>query len=185
MIISYNGSYDNLVSFSKRYAVYSGGIAFGIKKHEDNEWGFGFAGSKNFRGQGLRVLPFLFWNKTLNDNWGFQISFPSSFNLRYNYNPKTILIATANYNGDSYSFDQVIVDNRPIAFNHSEILTVLKLQRQIVPWLWLDAQVGYHFNFNSSFELQSTQEELLEISPGNSLLFKFGIFISPPDKFLN
>lgn len=182
--LSYNGSYDNLVSFSTRYAVYGGGIALGFKKHEDNEWGIGIGGSKNFRGQGFRVIPFLFWNKTLNDHWGFQITLPSSFNLRYNHDDKTILIASANYNGDSYSFDQVVIDNRPIAFNHSEILTVLKLQRQIVPWLWLDAQAGYHFNFNSSFELQSTQEELFEIDPGNNVVLKFGIFISPPDKFL-
>lgn len=183
--LSYNGSYDGLVSFAKRYAVLSGGLAFGIKKHEDNEWGFGIAGSNNFRNQGFRVLPFIFWNKTLNDHWGFQISLPSSINLRYNYSPKTILIASANYNGDSYSFDQVQIDDRSIAFNHAEILTVLKLQQEIVPWLWLDVQAGYHFNFNSSFELQTSQEELLDIDPGNSVLFKFGIFISPPDKFLN
>ena len=183
--LSYNGSYDNLVSFSTRYAIYSGGIAYGIKKDEDNEWGFGIAGSRNFRSQGFRALPFLFWNKTINDHWGFQITLPSSLNLRYNVDDKTILIATANYNGDSYSFDQVVFDNRAIAFNHAEILTVMKLQKQVIPWLWLDVQAGYHFNFNSSFESQSTKEALLEIDPGNSLLFKIGVFISPPDKFLN
>ena len=183
--LSYNGSYNGLVSFANRYAVFSGGIAYGIKKHEDNEWGFGLAGSKNFRNQGFRLLPFLFWNKTINDNWGFQITFPSAYNLRYNVNAKTILIASANYNGESYSFDQVIFDDRPIAFNHSEILSVVKLQKQIIPWLWLDLQAGYHFNFNSNFELQSTQESLLDIDPGNSILLKVGIFISPPDKFLD
>jgi hypothetical protein len=185
LTLSYNGSYDGLVRFSNRYAVFSGGIAYGIKKHQDNEWGFGIAGSKNFRNQGFRILPFLFWNKTLNDHWGFQILLPSSLNLRYNYSPKTILIASVSYNGDSYSFDQVQIDDRAIAFNHSEILTVAKLQQEIVPWLWLDLQAGYHYNFNSSFELQTTQEELLEIDPGNSYILKFGIFISPPDKFLD
>lgn len=183
--LAYNGSYENLVNFSSRYTVYSGGLAFGIKKNEDNEWGFGLAGSRNFRSQGLRVLPFVFWNKTINDSWGFQLSFPSSYNLRYNLDEKSIFIATAAYNGESYSFDQVSNDLRSIAFNHSEIITVLKFQRQIVPWIWLDLQAGLHFNFNSSFELQSSQENLLEIDPGNNLLMKAGIFISPPDKFLN
>lgn len=182
--LAYNGSYDNLVQFSSRYAVYSGGIAYGIKRHEDNEWGFGIAGSKNFRRQGFRVLPFVFWNRTLNDKWGFQLSLPSSINLRYNVNKETILIASTNYNGDSYSFDQVVFDDRAIAFNHSEILTLLKLQRQLVPWLWLDVQAGYHFNFRSNFESQVTQDELFEIDPGNNLLLKVGVFISPPDKFL-
>ena len=183
--LSYNGSYDGLVSFSQRYAVYSAGVAYGIKNHEDNEWGVVLDASKNFRNQGLRALPFLFWNKTLNDKWGFQLTLPSAVNLRYNMNSETILIASANFNGDSYSFDQVSINNRPIAFNHSEILTTIKLQRQIIPWLWLDLQAGYHFNFNSSFELQTTQETLLTIDPGNSILMKFGIFVSPPDKFLD
>ena len=183
--LSYKGSYSGLVDFSSRYAVYSGGIAYGIKKNEDNEWGFGIGGSRNFRNQGLRVLPFVFWNKTINDQWGFQITFPASYNLRHNVNDKTILIASANYNGESYSFDQVSVDNRIIAFNHSEILTLLKLQREIIPWLWLDLQAGYHFNFNSNFELQTTRENLLDIDPGNSILVKVGVFISPPDKFLD
>ena len=182
--ISYNGGYDGFVDFGSRYAIYNGGIAFGIKKHEDNEWGFGLAGSRNFRDQGFRVLPFLFWNKTINDNWGFQITFPTSYNLRHNIDAKTILVANANYNGESYSYDQTFVNERLIAFNHSEILTVLKLEREIVPWLWLDLQAGYHFNFDSSFELQSSKETILEIDPGNSLLLKVGIFISPPDKFL-
>ncbi len=71
---SYNGNYDGLISFSQRYAVYGAGLAFGIKKNEDNEWGIGIAASRNFRNQGLRALPFLFWNKTINDNWGFQLS---------------------------------------------------------------------------------------------------------------
>jgi len=183
--LSYNGSYDGLVDFANRYAVFNGGIAFGIKKHEDNEWGFGIAGSKNFRNQGFRMLPFIFWNKTIDDHWGFQITFPALYNLRYNLDDKTILVASANYNGESYSFDQVSNANRSISFNHSEILTLVKLQRQLIPWLWLDVQAGYHFNFNSNFELQSTRESLFDIDPGNSVIIKLGVFISPPDKFLN
>ena len=183
--LSYNGSYAGLVDFSSQFAIYSGAVAYGIKKNEDNEWGFGLAGSKNFRDQGFRVLPFVFWNKTFNDHWGFQFTFPTSYNLRYTYDPKTIVVLGANYNGESYSFDQKNNDNRTIAFNHSEILSVLKLEREIVPWLWLDLQAGYHFNFNSDFELQETQESLLDIDPGNSILLKFGIFISPPDSFIN
>ena len=59
------------------------------------------------------------------------------------------------------------------------------MEREIVPWLWLDMSVGYHFNFNSNFELQTTNESLLDIDPGNSYYFKFGLFISPPDSFLD
>ena len=182
--LRYNGSYGGLIEFSNQYAIYGGAIAYGIKKHEDNEWGFGLAGSKNFRRQGFRVLPFLFWNKTINDHWGYQLTFPSSYKLRYNLDPKTIFVASANYNGESYSFDQFTNDNRAIAFNHSEVLTVLRMEREILPWVWVDAQVGYHFNFNSDFELQSSQETILDIDPDNSILLKIGIFISPSDSFV-
>jgi len=181
---SFNGSYEGLIDFSNRYTIYSGALALGFKKDEDNEWGLGIAGSKNFRSQGFKALPFVFWNKTLNDNWGFQITFPASYNLRFNANNKTILVLGANYNGESYSYDQITNFEGPIAFNHSEILSVIRLERQIVPWLWLDLSAGYHFNFNSNFEFQNTNETLLEIDPGNSILLKVGLFISPPDSFI-
>jgi len=109
----------------------------------------------------------------------------TSYNLRFNADDKTILIASANYNGESYSFDQTFVESRAIAFNHSEILTLLKLERQVVPWLWVDVQAGYYFNFDSNFEIQETNESILDISPGNSMFLKVGIFVSPPDKFLH
>ena len=181
---SFNGSYEGLVDISSRFAIYSGAVAFGIKKHEDNEFGFGIAGSRNFREQGFMVLPFAFWNKTINDKWGFQLTFPTSYQLRYNLNAKSIIVLGANYNGESYSYDQASTPDFPIAFNHSEILTLVRLERQIVPWLWFDIHAGFHFNFNSEFESQVTNEDLLSIDPGNNIVLKIGLFISPPDSFL-
>ena len=184
-ISSFNGSYDGIVKFDNRYAVYTGALLYGIKKDDDNEWGFGLAGSKNFRSQGFTILPYLFWNKTFDESWGMQITFPTSYKLRYNLDNKTNIWATANYNGESYSYDQAMGNSRSIAFNHAEILTRLKVEREIVPWLWMEFNIGYHFNFNSNFELQSTNESLLDVDPGNSHFIKIGVFISPPDTFLN
>jgi len=131
------------------------------------------------------VLPFLFWNKTLNDNWGFQLTFPTNYNLRYNLDAKNIFVLSARYNGESYSYDQTFNSVRQIAYNHSEILTLVKVERELIPWLWMDISAGYHFNFNNSFELQISHEDLLEIDPGNSFYFNIGLFISPPDHFLD
>ena len=181
---SFNGSYDGFVQFADRYAVYSGVLAMGFKMHEDNEWGFGLAGSKNFRNQGFVILPYVFWNKTFNDHWGMQLTFPASYNLRYNVDPKTVILASANYNGESYSYDQASNNSTSIAFNHAEILTKIRVERQVVSWLWMEVNLGYHFNFNSNFELQATNESLLDVDPGNSHLIKIGFFISPPDSFL-
>lgn len=183
--LRYNGSYNGLIKFSRRFAVYTGAIAYGIKKDEDNEWGFGVAGTKNFRRQGVRGLPFLFWNKTINDEWGFQISFPASYKLRYNLDAKTIFVLGSNYNGESYSFDEFTNQNEAVAFNHAEIITAFKVERQIVPWIWIDIYAGYHFNFDSDFELQESQTTILGIDPDSSILLRFGLFISPPDSFIH
>ena len=179
----FSGDYDGMVQFDGRYSIFSGAIAFGIKKHEDNEWGFGLAMANNFRSSGLRALPFVFWNKNFNYKWGLEATFPSKFYMRYNFNPKTIMLGGFNYNGESYSFDQDLI-NRQVSFNHSELQFLLKFERQIVPWIWLDFVGGYQVNFDSNFELQANKRDLLSISPQNSWYLRFGIFISPPDEFL-
>ena len=88
-----------------------------------------------------------------------------------------------NYNGESYSFDQELI-NRQISFNHSEMQYMLKIERQIVPWVWLDLAGGYQMNFDSSFEVQETLRDILTVNIENTWYLRVGVFISPTDKFM-
>ena len=179
----YNGAYSGFISTQSRYAINTAALAFGIKKTEDEEWGIGVAFSETFRSSGFRVLPFVFWNKNIDHRFGIEATFPAEFYTRYNLNPKTILLGGFNFNGESYSFDQQIID-RQLSFNHTELQFLLKCERQLFPWVWLNAAGGFQFNFNSNFEVQSTQRDLLTVSPENTWYFRIGLFLSPPDSFL-
>lgn len=178
----YHGDYSGLINFSEQYSIYTSTFVLGFKKSEDNEWGFGITGSTSFRDRSLRVLPFLFWNKTLSDRIGIEATLPVKIYLRYNLDQETIFLIGANYNGESYSFVQDF-SNRNVTFNHSEIQFLAKAQRQVVPWLWVNMEFGFQENFNSNFQEQSTGTNLLDINPKSSYFFRIGLFISPPDSF--
>jgi|GEM_PF-1161504 len=179
---SFNGAYDGIVNFSKRYAVYSGLGTFAIKKSELEEFGIGLAYSNNFRTRKTQVLPFLFWNKSFTPHWGIETTIPTSVFIRYNLSPTTIILTGVNYNSESYSVDMADGGVAEIlSSNHSEILFTTRVQQQIIPWLWIEGQVGLQKSFRAHIENQVTEQRLLSIDPSNSAYFKIGIFISPPD----
>ena len=178
----YHGNYSGLINFSDRYSIYNTTLVFGIKKTEDKEWGIGLTGATSFRNRTLRVLPFIFWNATISDRVGIEATLPVKLYFRYNVDAETIFLFGANYNGESYSFEQDL-SNRNVTFNHSEIQYLAKAQKQVVPWLWVNLEVGYQANFNSNFQEQATRTNLLDIDPRSSYFFRVGLFISPPDSF--
>ena len=181
---SFNGDYSGLFSVDRRYHILTAVGAYGIKKDEDNEWGFGLAYSHSFRNRSFRFLPFLFWYKNFNDKWGIESTIPSKLYFRYNYNASTILLFGYNYNGESYSFDDTNSNNR-LTFNHNELQFLIKLERKIVDWVWFDFAGGYQHNFSTTFENQTEGSDLLSVRPGGSAYIRFGLFVSPPDKFLS
>ncbi len=181
---SFNGTYPEVFNFDSRYAVYSGGLVFGWKKNEDTELGGGIAWSKNFRRKFLRVLPFIFFNKTFNDHWGIELTIPTKFNLRYNISPYSLFLFGVRFDSENYSLDQSELD-RQIMLNHSEIFGGLEFQQRIIPWLWFNLTTGIRYNLHTSFEIQANREEILVFNPGNNLFIKAGLFISPPKKFFN
>ena len=180
---SFNGDYGGLFSLGSRYHIMTAVAAFGIKKDENNEYGFGVAYSNSFRNRSFRFLPFFYWYKNFNEKWGLESTIPSKIYFRYNHNPSTILLFGYNYNGESYSFDDRNQTSR-LTFNHNELQFLVKLERMIVDWIWLDLAGGYQHNFDTTFENQTEQSDLLSVKPGGSAYMRIGLFLSPPDSFL-
>lgn len=181
---SFNGDYEGLFSLGSRYHILTAVAALGFKKSEDNEWGFGVAYSNSFRNRSFRFLPFFYWYKNFNQKWGLESTIPSKIYFRYNHNPNTILLFGYNYNGESYSFDSQSQNSR-LTFNHNELQFLVKLERKIVDWVWLDLAGGYQHNFDTTFENQTEQSDLLSVKPGGSAYMRIGFFISPPNSFID
>ena len=112
---------------------------------------------------------------------------PALIKLRRNLNAKGILIGEIGYKSRSFRLD-IDDDINPLAplaynYNHSEVITSVTLEREIVPWIWGKFKVGYQYNFTSDFESADDIAPEFDADPTNGLFLNFGIFISPPDKF--
>ncbi|MEL6922609.1 MAG: DUF6268 family outer membrane beta-barrel protein [Bacteroidota bacterium] len=180
------GDYEEWMNFDSRYALLNGLATFGIKKSDDKEWGFGVAISKSFRRPNWLVLPFLFFNKNFNDDWGMEIVLPVSMYLRRNLNPKTIILGGFQFGSQSYSIDltPATTTTQSYAINHSEVIAQLSVERQLAPWVWANLRAGYQINFSNDFRLQSNFEEAINVDPDNGMIFQIGVFLSPPDRFI-
>ena len=179
---SANGTYDGILNFDKRYAIYKAMGIFGIKKHDDFEWGVGLNFSRSFRR--TNILPFIVYNRTFINEWGLEIAFPGYVYGRYNMSPKTIFLIGTEYTSDSYRMDVPLPNDAAydFALNHSEVLFLLRWEQQIVPWVWTNVRAGFQMNFSTDFETKSVDTPEFMVDPSNSPFLEIGVFISPPDK---
>ncbi len=179
----FSGGYDAFISMQNRYHIFNGAVVYGIKEDPDNEVGLGLAFSSSFRNDRPTLLPFVFWNKNFTPSLGLEATFPTKVFLRYNLSESSILMGGFKYNGESYSFDQELIE-RQVSFNHSELQFVLDFQQQVAPWIWLNMVGGYQHNFTSNFSIQESMRDVLSVDIQNSWYLNFGVFISPPDDFM-
>jgi len=181
--VAFNGDYKGLIRFDDRYGSYSATIAYGIKKSEDLEYGFGVGINHNFRR--TIALPFFIYNRNFNRRWGLEMVFPGYVNGRYNFNSKTLLLFGYEYQSRAYSLD---VENRFTGtesvyhLSHGEVLLGASIERQIVPWVWVNLKAGFQVNQPIRFEAQAPDAMSYRARPANAPYLRFGIFISPPDK---
>lgn len=180
----FNGDYREIINFEKRFAVYNFSAAIGIKKNKYKEWAFGLNYSDSFRRSIL--LPFVIYNHTFNERWGIESVLPAMINLRHNLSKESIFLLGLKFSSSSYSLK---LDDNPVdeifALNHSEIKLTLNLEQKFSEWFWMDFAIGYQYNFNSDFEAKINAASSFQIRPQNTPFFKVGIFLSPPDKYMN
>ncbi len=177
-----NGDYHGFIRFHSRYAIYKGVALFVRKPNQDFEWGVGLNVSQSFRK--INVLPFLLLNKTFNDHWGIESLLPANVQLRYNINPKNLLLGGFEYESQSYRFGvpNPPADELDYAFNHSEVVASVKLEHQVTSWLWSKVKVGWQVNFSTDFESKSAGTPSFRVEPTNGGFFQVGMFLSPPEE---
>lgn len=178
-----NGNYDGWLDMDSRYAIHSFMGVYGIKKTDAFEWGVGMFLNKSFRR--TTVLPFILYNRTFNFNWGIEALFPANIFLRHNLNNSTIASLGIEYGSKSFRVNSTGTGGIPFdyAFNHSELLTSLSLEKRLISWLWINGQVGFQKNFSNDFEGKLDTTPSFQAEPNNGLFFRVGLFLSPSQYF--
>ena len=184
---SFNGDYDGLINFDNRYANHRIAAIFGFKNGPDRELGFGVFARKGFRNS--RVLPFLFYNRTINEKWGYQIVLPVQVKVRYSINRKNIFLVGTDLKSQDYSIDLREInqdDFQVIHMRRSDMSLSAEYFRQLGKWIWLSARGGYVYHFKTEFTrldaYSAVDDNSLNALPSAGLFFKLGLFISPPRK---
>ncbi len=174
-----NGDYGQFINLGKRYRVFGITGVFGIKVHDDFEWGIGVNYSTSFRNTSL--LPFLVFNRNFNERWGLESIFPAMIQLRHNFRPGTIFSGGFKYNSRSYSLDIEEDDlSHVYNLNHSELRFELTWEQQLHPWVWLNVEGGLQYNFSTDFDTSSPGATPFRVEMGSVPYIRFGLFVSPP-----
>ena len=177
--VSYSGNFDGLIATDPFYRQIRLSGIWGIKKREDLEWGIGLLYSNSFTRN--IILPFFLYNRTYNDRWGLEAAFPVSVLMRYNFNPRSLLLFGPEFSSASYALrseDSL----RDYYYNHAELNFGVKYERQLTNWVWINFFGGLQINFDSEFENTIDNTDLFEPDLITGAFFQIGLFLSPPEK---
>ncbi|MEM8525778.1 MAG: hypothetical protein AAGG68_14145 [Bacteroidota bacterium] len=182
--VLYNGNYSGWSTSNNLYQHFSLIGVYGFKLNEDFEWGFGLSYSKDLEQQ-QRLIPFLVYNKNFSDRWGIEAVLPVSVQLRHNINRGNILLFGANYTNQSYGMNNILNNVGDFyVINHAEVRGSISWEAKLMPWIWLNVKAGYQYNFDTEMLNVNNSEASIIYDPTNSLFFRIGIFVSPPDSFV-
>lgn len=182
--IAFNANHEGWIDFDRANSNSLLVGAFVNKRSEDFEWGVGGAFVRNLEKEN-RVLPLLIFNKNISEKWGVEGALPISFFVRHNLKEGSILLTGVNFSSQAYAFNNpnFTIENEYI-LDHSELLASVLLEQRIIPWVWMEAQVGCQINFNNNLSVVGREDLLVQFDPTDAFFFKIGVFVSPPDKFM-
>ncbi len=180
-----NGDYTSDDFSSDDFLRFSVAPLIGWKKNDYVSYAVGLAYSYNF---GRRsIYPLFAYNKTFNNQWGFESVLPAQAKLRYStLNQKNYLYLQAELNGANYGLRLEPDINRLMYLDKSEVRTLLIWEREIHDWLWFSVEAGFRYNIN--FDLSNSpsinSSQIVDNRLNEAFTYGFSIFIVPPRKFL-
>ncbi|MFY7898587.1 MAG: DUF6268 family outer membrane beta-barrel protein [Chitinophagaceae bacterium] len=125
-------------------ATISATAMYGWKKSDNEMIGLGV--SRTYRLGRLIYVPVVLWNKTFNDQWGVEATFPAKAHVRRNINSKSLLQFGYELEGNQYA----IYTNKALFANtylqRGEIKPRFIYERSIVGFWWLSIQAGLRIN---------------------------------------
>lgn len=163
---------------------------YGRKPSDNFMWAIG--ATQSWRIGEKTYFPLIMFNKTFNDHWGLEILLPARGHVRYNFSPRSLLLAGVELEGNSYriGWEKSATDNLPghIELRRSEVKPRLVYERQLAGFVWLSAQMGYRIttNFNLSTSRKDErgtykyEEQKLGQGIGNALYFNLSLNLVSP-----
>lgn len=122
----------------------SAAVIYGWKKNESEMFGLGV--SRTYRMGRLIYVPVILYNKTFNDKWGTEITFPAKAHLRRNINPKSILQLGYELEGNQFALYNTDASIAPTFLQRGEIKPRLVYERSLFGFWWLSVQTGLRVN---------------------------------------
>lgn len=178
--VAFNGNYDGVLDTDAYYRQIRLSAIWGIKKRDDLEWGIGVMYSDNFTRK--IALPFFLYNRTYNERWGLEAAFPVSILMRYNFNPRSLLLFGPEFSSAAYALrGETPLPGEDYYFKHTELNFGAKFEREIRPWIWANIHAGLQINFDSEYQKATNSSELFEPDLITGVFLKFGVFLSPPN----
>jgi hypothetical protein len=141
------------------YNRYSAAALWGRRPSDYKQWAVGV--SRTYRAGELNYIPVILYNWTsVSNTWGTEILFPARGHVRYTLNPRNMLFAGFELEGNSYR-----VGNRNTVFadptnsvveeleiRRSELRFRMVYERQLIGFFWLSAQAGYRVNYSYNLD---------------------------------
>jgi hypothetical protein len=134
---------------SLRYLRYSAVGIFGWRKSDYFQWGVG--ASRTYRVGEMNYVPVLLLNWTSQTSkWGAEILLPARAHIRYSFNTRNMLFAGFELEGQSYRINQVSegLSDQSLEIRRGEMRCRILWQRQLIGFIWLQAQAGYRINWS-------------------------------------
>lgn len=122
----------------------SAAAIYGWKKSESEMFGLGV--SRTYRMGRLIYVPVILYNKTFNDKWGTEITFPAKAHVRRNINPKSILQLGYELEGNQFALYTTNASTAATFLQRGEIKPRLVYERSLFGFWWLSVQTGLRVN---------------------------------------
>jgi hypothetical protein len=133
-----------LKNINTQAITFSATALYGWKKSESEMFGLGV--SRTYRMGRLIYVPVVLYNKTFNDKWGTEITFPAKAHVRRNINPKSILQLGYEIEGNQFALYSTNASTAPTFLQRGEIKPRLVYERSLFGFWWLSVQTGLRVN---------------------------------------
>ncbi|MEM6770323.1 MAG: hypothetical protein AAF597_07065 [Bacteroidota bacterium] len=128
---------------------YSAAALYGWRKGDYLQWAVGM--SRTYRVGELNYIPVLLFNWTAkNSAWGVEALLPARAHVRYTFNPRNMLFAGFELEGQSYRINgpSERLDDQSLEIRRGEMRWRMMWQRQLSGFIWLQAQAGYRIDWS-------------------------------------
>ena len=186
-----SGNYTLRNMQSLRYLRYSGAVIWGRRPNDRKQWGVGV--SRTYRVGEMNYIPVVMFNYTApNRKWGTEILFPARAHFRRTFNPRNLLLAGYELEGQSYRINNLSDTERSLEIRRGEMRARVEFQRQITGFIWLSAQIGWRYNWSFNADglpndgrdffrgFTGNQPYDMLNTIGNPLFFNVGVHLVSP-----